>query len=42
VNQGFVDPVLRRRHGEASARLLQAVLSPEGLIYPRVGPAPVT
>jgi tetratricopeptide (TPR) repeat protein len=40
VNQRFTDPLLRQQHKQASERLIEAVLSPEGVIYPRVGPAP--
>jgi hypothetical protein len=32
----FKDNALRRRHRSATTRLLEAVLSPDGVIYPRV------
>jgi len=34
--RGIRSPLLRLRHQRASARLLEAVLSPEGPVYPRV------
>jgi tetratricopeptide (TPR) repeat protein len=36
VNQRFDDATLRRRHEQACGRLIEAVLSAEGVIYPRV------
>ncbi len=35
-NERIADDSLRRSHGEAMRRLLEAVLSPVGVIYPRV------
>jgi hypothetical protein len=34
-NLRLSSPLLRLRHARASARLLEAVRSPEGLVYPR-------
>jgi tetratricopeptide (TPR) repeat protein len=34
----FENPDFGRRHREATTRLLEAVLSPDGVIYPRVAP----
>jgi len=36
VNRRIVSPILRQRHRRASVRLLEAALSPEGPLYPRV------
>jgi rhamnose utilization protein RhaD (predicted bifunctional aldolase and dehydrogenase) len=38
-NERLKDEELRRSHRNATTRLLEAVLSPEGVIYPRVEPA---
>ena len=36
VNERIRNEVTRRRHRVASTRLLQSVLSPQGVVYPRV------
>jgi serine/threonine protein kinase/tetratricopeptide (TPR) repeat protein len=44
-NESIEDDSLKRSHGDAMRRLLDAVLSPTGVIYPRVtddaGPSPI-